>query len=243
MSPLTKCETIVPNPEINEIRFVTLILMYMPICGTTNGIDRSRNAWAMSAWKRRTSFAPTQGLHISGYVPRKHRYCNSHISSYEWKIWIITARQLRVYVTLLFPYFAHPYFINTMETQIGQHISQATEMQTCVGAKLVLRFQALITHTFIDRSILFLYRESACTSGSISRKRISLISRFGTIVSYLVRGDIFVLILCLLCRSEGSLPNDILLVTNIYKLCKLWQYYLADEAWCIPVSYLICQHK
>ena len=112
--------------------FDTLILMYMPICGTKNGIDRSRNAWAMSAWKR-SSFAPTQGLHISGYVSRKgrkHRYCNSHISSYEWKIWIITTRQLRVYVTLLFPYFSHPYFIKAMETHIGQHISQATEMQT-----------------------------------------------------------------------------------------------------------------
>ena len=61
----------------------------------------------------------------------------------------------------------------------------------CVGAKLVLRFQALITHTFLYRSILFLYRESACTSGSISRKWISFISRFGAIVSYFVRGDIF----------------------------------------------------
>ena len=61
----------------------------------------------------------------------------------------------------------------------------------CVGAKLVLPFQALITHTFLDRSILFLYRESACTSGSISLKWISFISRFGAIVSYFVRGDIF----------------------------------------------------
>ena len=59
----------------------------------------------MSAWKWRTSFAPTQGLHIIGYVPSKHRYCHSHISSYEWKIWIITTRQLRDYVTLFFPYF------------------------------------------------------------------------------------------------------------------------------------------
>ena len=37
---------------------------------------------------------------------------------------------LRVYVTLFFPYFAHPYFIKAMESHIGQHISQATEMQT-----------------------------------------------------------------------------------------------------------------
>ena len=82
---------------------------------------------------------------------------------------------------------SHPYFTKAMEAHIGQHISQATEMQTlscCVGAKLVLPFQALITQTFLDRSILFLYRESACTSG--------FISRFGTIVSYFVRGDIFV---------------------------------------------------
>ena len=116
----------------------------------------------------------TRFAHYSGYVPSRHRYCNSHISSYEWKIWIITTRQLRVYVTLFFPYFSHPYFIKAMEAHIGQHISQATEMQTlCCGAKLVLRFQALITHTFLDRSILFLYRESTCTSGSISRKWIS----------------------------------------------------------------------
>ena len=100
-----------------------------------NGIDRSRNAWAMSAWKRRTTFAPTQGLHISGYVPSKHRYCNSHISSHEWKIWIITTRQFRIYVTLFFPYFSHPYFIKAMESHIGQHISQATEMQTLCWSK------------------------------------------------------------------------------------------------------------
>ena len=63
----------------------------------------------------------------------------------------------------------------------------------CVGAKLVLRFQALITDAFLDRSMLFLYRESACTSGSIFRKRISFISRFGAIVSYFVRGNSVIL--------------------------------------------------
>ena len=120
-----------------------------------NGIGRSRNAWAMSAWKRRTSFAPTQGLLISGYVASRHRYCNSHISSYEWKIWIITTRQLRVYVTLFFPYFSHPYFIKAMEAHIGQQFHKLLKCKPSVGAKLILRFQALITHTFIDRSILF----------------------------------------------------------------------------------------
>ena len=61
----------------------------------------------------------------------------------------------------------------------------------CVGAKVVLRFQALIAHAFLDRSITFLYHTSACTSGLICRKRILFISRFGVIVSHFVRGDIF----------------------------------------------------
>ena len=82
------------------------------------------------SYERRTTFAPTQGLHISGYVPSRHGYCNSHISSYEWKIWIITTRQLRGYVTLFFPYF-----IKVMESHIGQYISQATEMQTLCLSK------------------------------------------------------------------------------------------------------------
>ena len=135
MFPLTKCDTIAPNLEINEIIFRHIDPDVHADLWYKNGIDRSRNAWAMSACKRRTSFAPTQGLLISGYVPSKHRHCNSHISSYEWKIWIITTRQLRVYVTLLFPYFSHPYFIKAMESHIGQHISQATEMQTLCWSK------------------------------------------------------------------------------------------------------------
>ena len=35
-----------------------------------------------------------------------------------------------------------------------------------------------------------LYHKSACTSGSMSRKRILFISGFGAIVSHFVRGDI-----------------------------------------------------
>ena len=135
MSPLTKCDTIAPNLEINKIRFRHIDPDEHADMWYKNGIDRSSNAWAMSAWKRMTTFAPTQGLHISGYVPSRHRYCNSHISSYQCKIWIITTRQLRVYVTLFFPYFAHPYFIKAMESHIGQHISQATEMQTLCWSK------------------------------------------------------------------------------------------------------------
>ena len=130
MSPLTKYDTIAPHLEINKIRFRHIDPDVHADMWYKNGIDRLRNAWAMSAWKRRATFAPTQGWHISGYVPSRHRYFNSHISPYEWKIWIITTRQLQVYVTLFFPYFAHPYFIKAMEAHIGQCISQATEMQT-----------------------------------------------------------------------------------------------------------------
>ena len=139
---MTKCHIIAPNLEINEIRFRHIDPDVHADLWYKNGIDRSKNAWAMSAWKRRTSFAPTQGLHISGYVPSRHRYCNSHISSYEWKIWIIITRQLRVYVTLFFPYFSHPYFIKAMEAHIGQHISQATEMQTLCWSKTSPSFSA-----------------------------------------------------------------------------------------------------
>ena len=65
----------------------------------------------------------------------------------------------------------------------------------CVGAKLVLRFQALIAHAFLNRSISCLYHKPACTSGSICRKRIPFISKFGAIVSHFVRGDLFLLTL------------------------------------------------
>ena len=117
--------------------FDTLILMYMLICGTKMVLidQEMHELWApenegivLLQYKICTL--------ISGlYVPCKHRYRNSHISSHEWKIWIITTRQLQVYVTLLFPYFSHPYFIKAMEAHIRQHISQATEMQTLCWSK------------------------------------------------------------------------------------------------------------
>ena len=75
------------------------------------GIDRPRNAWAMSAWTRRTSFAPTQGLHISGYVQSKCTYTAIHIFFlYACKIWIIATGQLRVYVT----FFSHIFHIHIL---------------------------------------------------------------------------------------------------------------------------------
>ena len=62
-----------------------------------------------------------------------------------------------------------------------------TNVQTLCWSKT----SPLIAHAFLDRSITFLYHISASTSGSICRKRILLISRFGAIVSHFVRGDFF----------------------------------------------------
>ena len=86
----------------------------------------------------------------------------------------------------------------------------------CVGAKLVLRFQALIAHALFDRSILFLYHKSACRSGSICRKRISFISRFGAIVSHFVRGDI-------LFDSPCMWPG--IVMANSYLACQVGYPY------------------
>ena len=107
----------------------------MPVCGPKMVlVDRAMHElWALE--NEGLLLLQHKVCTFSGYVPSRHRYCNLHISSYEWKILIITTRQLRVYVTLFFPYFAHPYFIKAMETHIGQHISQATEMQTLCWSK------------------------------------------------------------------------------------------------------------
>ena len=56
--------------------------------------------------------------------------------------------------------------------------------------------------------------ESACTSGLIWRKRISFISRFGTIVSYFVGGDIFI---------------DSPCIVNMEIVNKLLTYLLLDD--------------
>ena len=53
-----------------------------------NSIDRSRNVWVMSAWKRRTSFAPTQGLHFSSLwnvLSDMSFHCFNEI--WMWNIW------------------------------------------------------------------------------------------------------------------------------------------------------------
>ena len=49
MFPLTKCDTIAPNLEINEISFRHIDPDVHADLWYKNGIDRSRNAGAMSA--------------------------------------------------------------------------------------------------------------------------------------------------------------------------------------------------
>ena len=49
MSPPTKCDTIAPNLEINEINFPHIDPDVHADLWYKNGIDRSRNALAMSA--------------------------------------------------------------------------------------------------------------------------------------------------------------------------------------------------
>ena len=99
-----------------------------------------------------------------------------------------------VTVLLVFIFSIHmKKYVNCSNCAFTLHIHITTIMcKPCVGAKLVLRFQALITHALLDRSIPFLCRKSACTcTGLLCRERISFISRFGAIVSHFVRGDIF----------------------------------------------------
>ena len=90
----------------------------------------------------------------------------------------------------------------------------------CVGAKLVLRFQALIAHASLDRSI-----------------PISFISRFGAIVSHFVRGDIFFDSPCTTPSNEMQfiIDGDALVhkfswpKNSIYAdICRLYTQYVAN---------------
>ena len=65
MSPLTKYDTIAPILKINEIHLRDIDPDVHADTRYKNSIDRPRNVWVINAWKRRTSFAPTQGLNFS----------------------------------------------------------------------------------------------------------------------------------------------------------------------------------
>ena len=74
-----------------------------------NSIDRSRNVWVISAWKRRTSFAPTQGLHFSSLwnvLSDMRFHCFNEL--WMWKIWKNIMLNIPVTVLLLlFIFFIH----------------------------------------------------------------------------------------------------------------------------------------
>ena len=106
----------------------------------------------------------------------------------------------------------------------------------CVGAKLVLRFQALITHAFLDRSIPFLYHISACTSGSICR--ILFISRFGAIVSHFVRGDILYNHPVYITDVGMCYVYVYVYITNVW-MCYIYVYvYITDLGMCYVYVYV-----
>ena len=129
------CNKIIPFFDI-------LILMSMPIRGTKI---------ALIDWDVHELWAPeNEGLVMCQVNTNTAIHIFLLVNIWIWKIWIIT-RQLRVHVTLFFPYFSDQYLIKTMDAHIGQHISQATEMQTLCWSKTRPSFQALITHTFLDR--------------------------------------------------------------------------------------------
>ena len=118
--------------------------MYMPICGTKI---------VLIDWEMHERQAPEN----EGLVLLQHKASTlvvmCEVNTDEWKIWIITPRQLRVYATLfVFHIFAHPYFINAMEAHIGQHISQSTEMQTLCWRKTSPSFSSA-RNSYISWSI------------------------------------------------------------------------------------------
>ena len=89
-SPLTKYDSIAPNIEKNEICFWDIDPIVHVYSRYKNSIDRSRNVSVMSAWKWRTSFDPTQGLHFSSLwnvLPDMSFHCFDEI--WIWKIWKI----------------------------------------------------------------------------------------------------------------------------------------------------------
>ena len=88
----------------------------------------------------------------------------------------------------------------------------------CVGAKLILRFQALIAHAFFDRSIPVLYHKSACTSGSICCKRISFISRFD---GHILSEETFLLTHPVVCEGTSSyILCAVVQVQNMVETCQ-----------------------
>ena len=104
-----KYDTIAPNLEINEIHFLDIDPDVHADSQYKNSIDRSRNVWVISAWKRRTSFAPTQGLHFSSLwnvLSDMRFHCFNEL--WMWKISKNIMLHIPVAVLLLlFIFFIH----------------------------------------------------------------------------------------------------------------------------------------
>ena len=97
-----------------------------------------------------------------------------------------------VYVTLLFPYFSHPYFIKAMETHIGKHISQATEMQTLCSSQTRPSFSGA-HNSYISRSIntIFVPRISMYIRINITKTDFIYLQIWCNGVIFCERGHVF----------------------------------------------------
>ena len=133
-------------------------------------------------------------------MPSKHRYGQilqfTYFCIWIWKIWIITTRPLRVYVTIFFPYFSHPYFIKAMEAHIGQQISQATEMQTLCWSKTRPSFSSA-HNSYISWSIntIFVPRIDMYIRINIPNTNFIHLKDWCNIVIFCQRGHFFLLTL------------------------------------------------
>ena len=110
---------------------------------------------------------------------------------------------------LLFIFFIHmKKYVNCSICAFTLHI--ATNVPTLCWSKTSPSFSCAHS-ACIARSInTILYHKSACTSGSICRKRISFISRFGAIVSHFFQRELFLLTL----YKSSHLRHHVVLQTN-----------------------------
>ena len=186
MSPLTEYDTIAPNLEINEIHFRHIDPDVHADSRYRNGIDRSR-IMSYELW------APEN----EGRVLLQHKVCISVTCEMCCPIWASVSLPLKIWKKQC--------CINPKLSCICTftlHI--ATNVQTSCLSKTSPSFSG--THSWsVSRSINTMFvPQSACTSESICRKRISFISRFGAIISHFVRGDILFDSPCIIKVSSST---------------------------------------
>ena len=93
---------------------------------------------------------------------------------------------------LLFPYVSHPYFIKAMEAHIGQHISQATEMQTLCWSKTRPSFSsAYNSYIFWSINTIFVPRFGMYIRIHIPKMNLIYLKNWCNSVTFCERGHFF----------------------------------------------------